>query len=664
MKELPILQIDPLLRPYQGDLALRMENYRTRLAALLPDGQDLAAFADGAAYFGFHRQADGWWYREWAPGADAMYLTGDFNGWDRRACPMTRRAGGVFDVFLPGRDALRHGQRVLAIVQKNGQDLDRIPLYAHYVVQEPETGAWNAVIYAPPAPYQWHDAAFRPQKTLYIYECHIGMAQEKPGIGTYDEFRVQVLPRVKRLGYNTIQIMAIMEHPYYASFGYQVTNFFAASSRFGTPDQLKALIDAAHRLGIAVLLDVVHSHAAKNTREGINEFDGTPDQFFYPGPRGTHAAWDTKCFQYGKHEVLHFLLSNLKYWLTEYHFDGFRFDGVTSMLYHDHGLGTTFDHYDKYFSPNTNTEAVTYLQLANTLVRQVNPAAITIAEDTSAMPGLCLPVEDGGIGFDYRLAMGIPDLWIRILKERRDEDWDLWNIWYELTGRRPKEPVIAYVESHDQALVGDKTVMFRLCDAEMYWNMAKDKENLVIDRGMALHKMIRLLTLSLGGEGYLTVMGNEFGHPEWIDFPRAGNGWSYQYCRRQWSLADDPTLRYGALDAFDAAMIALARRCRLFRGKSQQLYISNQEGLIVYRRGGTFFAFNFSPQTSYPAFFLPTGRAGTFAVLLNTDCAAFGGQGRISGTQRYEAAPGPDGRIGFPIYLPSRTAIVLREEKG
>lgn len=664
MKELPILQIDPLLRPYQGDLALRMENYRTRLAALLPDGQDLAAFADGAAYFGFHRQADGWWYREWAPGADAMYLTGDFNGWDRRACPMTRRAGGVFDVFLPGRDALRHGQQVLAIVQKNGQDLDRIPLYAHYVVQEPETGAWNAVIYAPPAPYQWHDAAFRPQKTLYIYECHIGMAQEKPGIGTYDEFRVQVLPRVKRLGYNTIQIMAIMEHPYYASFGYQVTNFFAASSRFGTPDQLKALIDAAHRLGIAVLLDVVHSHAAKNTREGINEFDGTPDQFFYPGPRGTHAAWDTKCFQYGKHEVLHFLLSNLKYWLTEYHFDGFRFDGVTSMLYHDHGLGATFDHYDKYFSPNTNTEAVTYLQLANTLVRQVNPAAITIAEDTSAMPGLCLPVEDGGIGFDYRLAMGIPDLWIRILKERRDEDWDLWNIWYELTGRRPKEPVIAYVESHDQALVGDKTVMFRLCDAEMYWNMAKDKENLVIDRGMALHKMIRLLTLSLGGEGYLTFMGNEFGHPEWIDFPRAGNGWSYQYCRRQWSLADDPTLRYGALDAFDAAMIALARRCRLFRGKSQQLYISNQEGLIFYRRGGTFFAFNFSPQTSYPAFFLPTGRAGTFTVLLNTDCAAFGGQGRISGTQRYEAAPGPDGRIGFPIYLPSRTAIVLREEKG
>ncbi len=490
------------------------------------------------------------------------------------------------------------------------------------------------------------------------------MAQERPGIGTYDEFRVQVLPRVKRLGYNTIQIMAIMEHPYYASFGYQVTNFFAASSRFGTPDQLKALIDAAHRLGIAVLLDVVHSHAAKNTREGINEFDGTPDQFFYPGPRGTHAAWDTKCFQYGKHEVLHFLLSNLKYWLTEYHFDGFRFDGVTSMLYHDHGLGTTFDHYDKYFSPNTNTEAVTYLQLANTLVRQVNPAAITIAEDTSAMPGLCLPVEDGGIGFDYRLAMGIPDLWIRILKERRDEDWDLWNIWHELTGRRPKEPVIAYVESHDQALVGDKTVMFRLCDAEMYWNMAKDKENLVIDRGMALHKMIRLLTLSLGGEGYLTFMGNEFGHPEWIDFPRAGNGWSYQYCRRQWSLADDPTLRYGALDAFDAAMIALARRCRLFRGKSQQLYISNQEGLIVYRRGGTFFAFNFSPQTSYPAFFLPTGRAGTFTVLLNTDRAAFGGQGRISGTQRYEAAPGPDGRIGFSIYLPSRTAIVLREEKG
>lgn len=661
MKEPRIWEIDPLLKPYQNDLELRMAHYHHALSSLLADGQSLSDFANAHQYFGFHRQADGWVYREWAPGADAMYLTGDFNCWDRRSCPMTRREGGIFELFLPGANALRHGQRVLAVVVKDGEAFDRIPLYAHYVIQEPESGAWNAMIYDPSTPFIWHDAQFRPQKNLYIYECHIGMAQEMCGIGSYDAFRENILPRIKRLGYNTIQIMAVMEHPYYASFGYQVTNFFAASSRFGTPAQLKALIDAAHGMGIAVLLDVVHSHAAKNTREGISEFDGTQTQFFHAGQRGAHRAWGTKCFHYGKRGVLQFLLSNLHYWITEFHFDGFRFDGVTSMLYWDHGLGTVFDHYDKYFSLNTDFDAVTYLQLANTLVHQLNPNAITIAEDTSAMPGLCLPIDVGGIGFDYRLAMGLPDMWIRILQTYRDEAWDLWYIWNELTGRRPKERVIAYVESHDQALVGDKTIMFRLCDAQMYWGMAQTQDNLTISRGMALHKMIRLITMSLGGEGYLTFMGNEFGHPEWIDFPREGNNWSYQYCRRQWHLVDDPQLRYTQLNAFEIAMIALARKTRLFRGKSRQLYISNAEGLIAYQRGTTIFAFNFHPTRSYPDFFLPTGTPGTYHVLLDTDRTAFGGQARISNTLTYTAQVAPDGRCGFFLYLPSRTAVVYKK---
>ena len=657
-----LLQIDPYLQPYKQDLALRMENYNRKRSELLLPWQTLSDFANGHAYFGFHQENGGWYYREWAPGAEAMYLTGDFCSWDRHAHPMEKLDGGVFQLFLPGEDALKNGQQVMAIVVHDGKELDRIPLYATYVVQDPATHAWNAVMHIPEKPFRWTDKNFVPQKNLFIYECHIGMAQEEPRVGSYTEFKDHILPRIKALGYNTIQIMAIMEHPYYASFGYQVTNLFAPSSRFGLPEDLKALINEAHRLGIAVLLDVVHSHACKNTREGINEFDGTDHQFFHEGPKGDHSAWGTKCFNYHKNEVIHFLLSNLKYWLTEFHFDGFRFDGVTSMLYHNHGLGQAFTSYADYFTMNTDTEAVTYMQLANELVRQVNANAITIAEDTSALPGLCLPVAWGGVGFDYRLAMGVPDMWIRLLKETADENWDLGHIYYELTNRRPKERVIGYCESHDQALVGDKTIMFRLCDSAMYDSMEAGNQNMVVERGMALHKLLRLLTMSLSGEGYLTFMGNEFGHPEWIDFPREGNGWSYHYCRRQWSLADNPNLKYQYLNRFEMAMVSLAKRCRLLRSKDKQLLVHNSDKVLVYGKGSVIFAFNFHSNVSYADYFLPVEETGNYEVVLSSDDYDFGGQGRVHHLI-YTAQKQPDGRIGFQIYLPNRTAVVLKKKK-
>jgi len=657
-----ILKIDEGLKPYHKDIEQRMKNYQWKKSQLLKPGQTLADFANGHLFYGFHKAENGWYYREWAPAAERMYLTGDFCGWDRYAYPMEKKENGVFELFLPGTDALKNGQRVRAIVVHNGQELERIPLYAKYVEQEQGSIQWDAVIHVPQEEFRWTDAGFKPEKTLYIYECHIGMAQEEPKIGSYTEFKDKVLPRIKALGYNTIQIMAIMEHPYYASFGYQVTNLFAASSRFGKPEELKDLINEAHRLGITVLLDVVHSHASKNTREGINAFDGTEYQFFHEGPRGEHSAWGTKCFNYNKNEVIHFLLSNLKFWQTEYHFDGFRFDGVTSMLYHNHGLGSNFTGYRDYFSLNTDTEAVTYLQLANEMVRQVNPKAITIAEDTSAIPGLCLPIADGGIGFDYRLAMGEPDMWIKLIKEVSDENWDIGHIWAELTSRRPKEKVIGYCESHDQALVGDKTIMFRLCDKEMYESMAWDRPNMIIDRGIALHKMIRLITMSLGGEGYLTFMGNEFGHPEWIDFPREGNGWSYHYCRRQWSLADNPLTKYKFLNAFEAAMISMARKTRMLTGKIQYLNIDHGNKVIAYRRGKAVFLLNFHPNRSQENYFFPVGEEGAYEVVLSSDDAQFGGQERISHTYVYHTEKDSSGQTGIRIYIPSRCAVVLKKQ--
>ncbi len=655
-----ILEHDPYLEPYAEDIALRMDLYNQKKKSLFQKSN--YPFTEGYRYFGIHQTKSGWVYREWAPAAEAMFFTGDFNDWDLYALRMQPLGNGVFEVKLRGKDALKVGQKVQAVVIYQGSTLRRIPTHATRVVQDPKTYLWCAeidnVLFDE---YQWQDKGFKPAKTPYIYECHIGMAQEKYGIGSYREFIDNVLPRIRDLGYNTIQIMAIMEHPYYGSFGYQVSNFFAPSSRYGSGTELKMLIDAAHSMGIAVLLDVVHSHAVRNTEEGLNQFDGTTYQFFHDGGRGEHSAWGTKLFDYGKDQVLLFLLSNLRYWLEVYHFDGFRFDGVTSMLYHDHGLGSAFCNYDMYFSMNTDTEAITYLQLANDLIHRVNPNAITVAEDMSGMPGMCIPIKEGGIGFDFRLSMGVPDLWIKWIKEYADENWNMDTLWYELTGRRPMEKNIGYCESHDQALVGDKTIMFRLCDAEMYTGMQKNSNNAIIDRGMALHKMIRLVTASLAGEGYLNFMGNEFGHPEWIDFPREGNGWSYHYCRRQWSLADNEQLRFGQLRAFDGAMVSLLQQTDTLAHYPYRRFIHNDDKVMIYGKGELTFAFNFHPYNSYEQYFIEVPKVGTYRAVLSTDDAVFGGFGRVDRAYMYNATVQPDGRCGFTCYLPARTATVFRE---
>ena len=661
--KLKILELDPYLMLYEKDIILRNEQYNKKKKELLKTSSKLTDFANGHKYFGFHRTNCGWVYREWAPNADKMYLTGDFNNWDILSHPMKRLENGVFQIVLEGADALKPGQKVQAIVINGDKTLRRIPSYATKVVQDKETYLWCAEIDEPESHFNWTDKKFKFKEPPFIYECHIGMSSEEGKVSTYTEFKNNVLPRVKELGYNTIQIMAIMEHPYYGSFGYQVSNFFAPSSRYGSSDELKDLINAAHSMGIAVLLDVVHSHSVNNTNEGLNEFDGTVYQYFHEGKRGDHAAWGTKLFNYGKNEVLHFLLSNLKYWMEEFHFDGFRFDGVTSMLYLDHGLESVFTNYDMYFSMNTDIEAINYLMLANELIHEVNKNAITIAEDMSGMPGMCVPIKQGGLGFDYRLSMGVPDLWIKMLKETPDDDWDMGKLWYELTLRRPSEKNIGYAESHDQALVGDKTIMFRLCDADMYNGMQKFCDNLVIDRGIALHKMIRLITASLAGEGYLNFMGNEFGHPEWIDFPREGNDWSYHYCRRQWSLVDNENLRYRELNDFDKAMLSVLKDNDVLSKQAVNKWLHEDDKIIIYEKGDTVFAFNFNPKKSFDGYFIPVSKEGKYQVVLCSDDGVFGGHGRADSSAQYLTFKTPADWVGFNCYLPSRTAIVFKKIK-
>lgn len=656
-----ILELNPQLAPYSGDIDLRMFLYRATKARILGEGQTLNDFANAHNFFGFHRVDGGWVYREWAPSAYQLYLEGDFNGWNQTSHPLTPIGNGNWEIRLEGDNALWDGCKVKTVVDSNMTRTEHIPLYARRVVQDPKTITFCAEVVDDQKTFPWTDADFQGEKSLYIYEAHVGMAQEEGKVGTYREFADYTLPRIKKAGYNTVQLMAIMEHPYYGSFGYQVSNFFAASSWFGKPEDLKYLVNTAHAMGIRVLLDVVHSHAVKNTAEGINMFDGTTWQFFHDGPKGDHPAWGTKCFDYGKTGVIHFLLSNLKFWMTEYHFDGFRFDGVTSMLYHDHGLGTDFNTNDKYFSMNTHTEAITYLQLANELIRQVNPKAITIAEDMSGMPGMALPIADGGIGFDYRLGMGLPDMWVHTVKERKDEFWDIFKMWCDMCMRRPGENTVAYVESHDQALVGDKTMIFRLADAAMYTDMEKSTHNPVIDRAIALHKMIRLYTLAGGGEAYLNFMGNEFGHPEWIDFPREGNGWSFHYCRRQWSLRDNGLLKYEWLGQFDEDMIKLTKEADLFSMRMGDLRMKDSDKqVIVFYRKGLLFAFNFSPSRSYTDIRVPLPTIADYTVALCTDDSVYGGFDQVQHIT-YPAQVDGQGNSAITLYLPARTAVVLKE---
>jgi 1,4-alpha-glucan branching enzyme len=629
---------------------------------LLDGSQRLVDFAAAHEYFGLHRRSDSWVLRERAPNASKVALIGDMCGWDvTRALACSRLEHGVWELVLP-LSALEHGQHYKLLVSWHEHGVEhtaeRLPAFCRRVTQDPTTHIFSAQVWEPPTPYEWKVPQFRvPRRAPRVYEAHVGMAQEEGRVGTYREFAEFVLPRIALAGYNTIQLMAVQEHPYYGSFGYQVSNFFAPSSRFGTPEDLKALIDAAHGMGIAVIMDLVHSHAVKNENEGISRIDGSYTLYFHEGARGEHPAWNTRLFDYGKIETLHFLLSNCRYWLDAFKFDGFRFDGVTSMIYRDHGLGKSVGSYDHYFCDNIDEDAVAYLSLANRLIHEVRPDAITVAEEVSGMPGLAAPQSlQGGCGFDYRLAMGVPDYWIKLLKHVRDEDWNVAEMWRELAARRAEEKTIGYCESHDQALVGDKSIIFWLADQEMYWHMRVDDPNIVVDRAIALHKMIRLITLGTAGNGYLTFMGNEFGHPEWVDFPREGNNWSYHYARRQWSLRDDPTLKYRYLADFDRAMMLMCEAFKVLEHEwPHKHYEHVDDKLLVFERAGLLFVFNFHPTNSYPdrSVWVPKGK---YKVVLDTDWPEFGGFGRVDRSVSLESSENGE----LKVYIPSRTGLVLR----
>ncbi len=659
---LPILKENPYLNPWKEAIYNWHYAYKGFLAFLKENHGSLKEFATSHEFLGLHysKKDNGWYYREWAPAAFQLFLIGDFNDWNRSSHPLHHLENGYWEIFVPdvaGKSVLVHESLYKVLVNAANGQLERIPPYVRRVVQDDVTKDFAAQVWNPSKPYKFKSKwKPDPKQPVLIYEAHVGMAQQKEAVGTYKEFTDLILPKVKQGGYNTIQLMAIQEHPYYGSYGYHVSSFFAPSSRFGTPEELKELVDTAHSMGIAVIMDLVHSHAVKNIFEGLAMWDGSQDMYFHRGDRGNHPAWDSKCFNYGKLEVQQFLLSNVRYWLEEFNFDGYRFDGVTSMLYHHHGLSTSFGSLDDYYNGSVDSQAILYLQLANDLAHEISPTSITVAEDVSGLPGLGLKAADGGVGFDFRLGMGIPDHWIKLLKEKADDEWNMGELWGVLTNRRYDERTIAYAESHDQALVGDQTLAFRLMESEMYFSMSKLQENLRVDRGISLHKMIRLLTMAIGGDSYLNFMGNEFGHPDWIDFPREGNNWSYKHAQRLWSLRADHLLKYHYLGDFDEAMITLVNKQNLFADKyAHQLHVDEANKILIFERGNLLFLFNFHPTHSIFDYQFHTRVRGKYKMVLNSDSPLFGGFNRIEGSSIYETFEGTLMRV----YLPNRTALVF-----
>ena len=659
---------DDYLKPFESAVRGRAEHAFARARELTQGKSPLADWASAHEYYGLHRKpCGGWVFREWAPNATSMWLVGDFSNW---------QIDPRFECFrIPNTDVweckiaaglIHHGDNFRLEMRWEGGHGERIPAYARQVVQDPKTNLFCAKVWDPPKAYKWRNKSpGKPARwfTPFIYEAHVGMASEEEKVASYAEFRDNILPRIKKAGYNTVQLMAVMEHPYYGSFGYHVSSFFAASSRFGSPDDLKSLVDAAHGMGLRVIMDLVHSHAVKNERDGLSRFDGTDYQYFHSGPKGWHAAWDSRCFDYGKTDVLHFLLSNCRFWLDEYRFDGYRFDGVTSMLYWDHGLGRDFNGYGSYFDGSVDDDAWAYLQMANRVIHESHPGAITIAEDVSGMPGCAAPVEDCGLGFDYRMAMGEPDFWFKLAEKVSDDNWSMGGIYYELTNRRAEEKVVSYVESHDQALVGGKTFFFQLADAAIYYGMAQGQDGLEVNRAIALHKMARLATAALNGGAYLNFMGNEFGHPEWIDFPREGNGNSYAHARRQWSLRDDPNLRFKGLGDFDETMLHALAKSKALRSSPMRLAANEPDKILAFVRGDLLFAFNFNPTRSFSDYGILVPPASTWDHLFDSDETRFGGQGRITAGGEYIPSlvrHGDELVQMIKLYLPARTAVVLK----
>lgn len=556
-----------------------------------------------------------------------------------------------------------HGSKYRVYFNTPDGPLERVPAWATYVLPDADGRQACAVHWDPPSEsaYKWKNKHPTAPKSLLIYECHVGISGSEPRLSSFSEFTKKVLPHIKDLGYNAIQLFGIVEHKDYFTAGYRVTNMYAVSSRYGTPEDFKHLVDEAHGIGLLVFLDVVHSYSAADEMVGLSLFDGTNDCYFHTGKRGHHKFWGTRMFKYADVDVLQYLLSNLNWWVEEYRIDGFQFHSLSSMMYTHNGFATFTGELEEYCNQYVDRDALMYLILANDILHALHPNIITIAEDATYYPGLCEATSQGGLGFDYYVNLSASEMWLSFLEKVPDNEWSMSKIVTTLMGNRQyTNKMLLYAENHSQSISGGRSF------AEILFGGKEDRPAESTDsllRGCSLHKLIRLITFSIGGCAYLNFMGNEFGHPKGVEFPTASNNNSFELANRRWELLNNDGIHH-ALFLFDKDMMKLEQNERvLSRGLPNVHHVKDDTMVISYTRGPVLFIFNFHPTNSYEKYIVGVEEAGEYQVIMNTDEKNYGGQGMINGDQYVQKTirkrcDGLQNCLQVP--LPSRTAQVYK----
>lgn len=354
----------------------------------------------------------GVYFAVWAPHAASVSLVGDFNNWEPESHPMTLlETSGIYEIFVPG---LKEGNLYkFAIVTQTGKLLFKADPYARSAEFRPGTA--SAV--ASDTPYKWSDSAWLQKRrttnpreaAMSIYEVHLGSwrkkdREEKNGFYTYREAAVELAEYVKDMGYTHVELMGIAEHPFDGSWGYQVTGYYAPTSRYGTPEDFQYFVNYLHKKGIGVILDWVPAHFPRDAH-GLADFDGQA-LYEYADPRkGEHPDWGTKVFDYGKHEVSNFLIANALYWVDKFHVDGLRVDAVASMLYLDYGRKDG-EWIANQYGGNQNLEAIEFFRHLNSIMASRGQGAMVIAEESTAWPLVTHDPKDGGLGFTFKWNMG------------------------------------------------------------------------------------------------------------------------------------------------------------------------------------------------------------------------------------------------------------------
>ncbi|KAK9673873.1 hypothetical protein RND81_12G195300 [Saponaria officinalis] len=556
---------------------------------------------------------------------------------------------------------LQHGSKYRVYFNTPDGPLERIPAWATYVRLDGD-GNQPCAVHWDPSPecaHKWKNNSPKRPKSLRIYECHVGISGSDPKVSSFLEFTEKVLPRVKDLGYNAIQLFGVIEHKDYFTAGYRVTNMYAVSSRFGTPEDFKRLVDEAHGLGLLVFLDIVHSYSAADEMVGLSLFDGTNDCYFHTGKRGHHKYWGTRIFKYGDVDVLQFLLSNLRWWIEEYHIDGFQFHSLPSMMYTHNGFATFTGDFEEYCNQYVDRDALLYLILANDILHFLHPNIITIAEDATLYPGLCEPSSQGGLGFDYYVNLAAPEMWLSFLENVPDNEWSMSKIVTTLMGNKIyTNKMLLYAENHSQSISGGRSFAEILFGTEVGSNEASK-----LLRGTSLHKVIRLITFTIGGSAYLNFMGNEFGHPKRVEFPTSNNNFSFELASRRWDLLSDQGL-HQKLFHFDQDMMKLDQKEKvLSRGLPNVHHVNDDTMVISYTRGPLLFIFNFHPTDSYERYSVGVDEAGEYQMILNSDEEKYSGQGAINADQYFQRSirkriDGFQNCLQLP--LPSRSAQVYK----